>query len=984
MRHLKEAFHAALKQDKKKLQEAASKYASTRLQTRLAMQVLHKAQYEPIMELHMFPKDPTDVRSAWMVLLVPRSEDIFGQTLFLCKQGRQQDGQKYSCLAQMAFQPLPFRALALLGMWDSAVERLRSTGHVLVAGVGLMFVACLCFGSCIIVYEVAIIICLIFRGSSPTASSLQSEDFLGMELPEAYQITRHVFLFTEPDANSKLANVAPLQVGSQVEVLETRRESAKFSIKRLPSALTSSVRRWIPNIFRTKIWARLKTPEGWIVLFDETWQLANATKADESVSAKYCTHPQLLVQFPAFLRRHVILASSHLAGQWVVMECVPQGFSLLAVFFLFQGCVLIGLFHREIGIPHIASKAAQKQVYGEYNNLLRFVMHAAALYYAMLTATAALEYDEVLETQQVILELGKPVLAVRLVWLAVAVSVVVAASLLEASATSSFNFLTFLTTLILHILDLSTSSSGLDKWRQPQIEADEFTAVASRQLEHTTSGPKTLSKQRAVLRSLASLVSRLCAVSGLAVLMLIVLDVQSTQPQLTRYSFDRGYLQYPASEEAYHNTLVLPADVDSVVFFFEVGAHTSHLFLKCVHPLLEEVEPVLLFSAKDRAERTGEYQLAIPAGPLYSRITVEATGWPKPTVYTVHVIRIGVDKNLAITGSMTGSGGAKIFHEVRSWQHLARTPEWYVPALDMNANITLTMVQKPCAFAPVFVGTSCPLWCSHACSERQVFGIRVNGTNQTVQVVACLSPSLHDSFIQTGHTSDLWSDKEALSAWLGEMLTGLVSLAGSYLSPGLPCRHCIPENVSTTQPAHLLLGPRLELGTAMGPEDGSSGEQIHVRITSEPPAAQLIMNGAGFLFPRFSQREPRRKYVVCCLDTWDSLSATVSDARYEVTAHVESVGDDCSGTVEQKLFTVARRPSAYSPDGGGLYKIGQTVVMTSAQACLSEAMNTDNLSAFHDIGSCIPAERRRQAWNRTAIAMAQTLVQDWRLDASHP
>lgn len=96
---------------------------------------------------------------------------------------------------------------------------------------------------------------------------------------------------------------------------------------------------------------------------------------------------------------------------------------------------------------------------------------------------------------------------------------------------------------------------------------------------------------------------------------------------LVDYSFSEGHLVYPSHATARQNTLLLHESTDSVNFVFERGASTKSVTLKLEHlqlenqtlsvPLLDEVQ-------EEQRQPMLKYQLNLPQGPLYSRVTVEA------------------------------------------------------------------------------------------------------------------------------------------------------------------------------------------------------------------------------------------------------------------------------------------------------------------------------------------------------------------------
>ena len=57
---------------------------------------------------------------------------------------------------------------------------------------------------------------------------------------------------------------------------------------------------------------------------------------------------------------------------------------------------------------------------------------------------------------------------------------------------------------------------------------------------------------------------------------------------MTDYSFSKGHLTYMSEITAFHNTLLLHDETDSVVFFFKAGPHTKNITMTLEHPQLNE------------------------------------------------------------------------------------------------------------------------------------------------------------------------------------------------------------------------------------------------------------------------------------------------------------------------------------------------------------------------------------------------------------
>ena len=88
-----------------------------------------------------------------------------------------------------------------------------------------------------------------------------------------------------------------------------------------------------------------------------------------------------------------------------------------------------------------------------------------------------------------------------------------------------------------------------------------------------------------------------------------------------------------AETSTLHNTLLLHADADTLIFGFEAGDHTENVSVRLEHPQLgkedaENISSVSQVMSDEHAGSpktlSGEYKIILPAGPLYSRIIVKA------------------------------------------------------------------------------------------------------------------------------------------------------------------------------------------------------------------------------------------------------------------------------------------------------------------------------------------------------------------------
>jgi len=117
VKHIKESLTSMAKTDMGKAKELGEIF------------VPHSGPTErvPAVELHMFPEN-FEVNSTWRVLLIPRIQELFGDTFFLCSS-KKQPSKPATCIAELPFKPLPFRLKHLVKGWSPSLDPLRTAPH---------------------------------------------------------------------------------------------------------------------------------------------------------------------------------------------------------------------------------------------------------------------------------------------------------------------------------------------------------------------------------------------------------------------------------------------------------------------------------------------------------------------------------------------------------------------------------------------------------------------------------------------------------------------------------------------------------------------------------------------------------------------------------------------------------------------------------------------------------------------------------------
>ncbi|OLP76005.1 Ankyrin repeat and SOCS box protein 3 [Symbiodinium microadriaticum] len=746
----------------------------------------------------------------------------------------------------------------------------------------------------------------------------------------------------------------------------------------------------------TSLWGRLQSPDGWIVLANSAYSAQDVRVLDdeEDLPAPFCANTALLVPFTSLLRRQLILATGHASAQWFLLDRFSQMFAIANIM-----AISISL----------------------------FVIHVVVLWQTEILNACALRYEQVLKSQNKLLPLRQrkevlPLLAVASLVLLLALTSGILSSTTKqhkSAANATLPCTTLFATVALHLLDLYSSVSGLQAWRAPQLSATEFTRVSSEGLETTDTKAEVpaLSRARRFRKQLVRLLTSLVAVGALNILMLIVLDGLQMRGELVDYSFNRGYTAIPPHSQALHNTLLLHKDVDAVSFAYETGPFTSQVKLRLEHPLLDIKEATVFDSeAADSTERKGgEYTVSMPAGPLYSRLVVEASSHlhHQPTKYVVHLLRIGEAVSLSIDGPMNPAhfAGAKIasvtFNETRRWQYQLNNPVWYVPDLDVTANSSFQLSYLPIIFAPLighhereagdFVGLSTFSRVCRCGREEPGFGnacameevITLPGGEE----LCVFQHGAKQQLVVEESDGSMSSNAVRLVQWLvdvdlsgkfaGLRLADTDKRLGFVMSLKKTTAHSEDQASTTVRPqlasvfrasvsTELLLAQATQVVFAPT-QDMTDAEALSapLKIVSHTPPIHLSMESAngsrGFFLPEPNAADDRTDFAVCLVGDLAGVKGRVAnnDSRFEVAVMEVSKGHSCDqkATVKRKEFKTVRKhdPSCdpYCPfyrPWADTYDISATL---SASYCFDQAINVDDISAFRNISSWVGEPGRR-------------------------
>ncbi|CAE7772956.1 Asb3, partial [Symbiodinium necroappetens] len=941
----------------------------------------------PPVELHLFSEDPQQVNSTWKALLIPRARKIFGQTFYLCRgEGTAQLLAEPRCVAKLSFEPLPLRLMHVMGMWSPSTDRLRSIPHKLEAFMEALLLASAAFVAFQVVDSLCRLLTLAWEQYHLPPEDEHCQKLREHQLPKAFVLTQHSYVY-KLAGERELLQAEPLDACRKVRVMEMAEASREWR------GLADELVHRVIHRTETSLWGRLQSPDGWIVLSNSA-QDVRVLDDEEDLPAPFCANTALLVPFTSLLRRQLILATGHASAQWFLLDRFSQMFAIANIM-----AISISL----------------------------FVIHVVVLWQTEILNACALRYEQVLKSQNKLLPLRQrkevlPLLAVASLVLLLALTSGILSSTTKqhkSAANATLPCTTLFATVALHLLDLYSSVSGLQAWRASQLSATEFTRVSSEGLETTDTNAEVpaLSRARRFRKQLVRLLTSLVAVGALNILMLIVLDGLQMRGELVDYSFNRGYTAIPPHSQALHNTLLLHKDVDAVSFAYETGPFTSQVKLRLEHPLLDIKEATVFDSeAADSTERKGgEYTVSMPAGPLYSRLVVEASSHlhHQPTKYVVHLLRIGEAVSLSIDGPMNPAhfAGAKIasvtFNETRRWQYQLNNPVWYVPDLDVTANSSFQLSYLPIIFAPLighhereagdFVGLSTFSRVCRCGREEPGFGnacameevITLPGGDE----LCVFQRGVKQQLVVEESDGSMSSNAVRLVQWLVD-----VDLSGKYAGLRLAdtdkqlgfvmslkkTTARSEDQASTTVRPQLASVFRASVSTELllaqatqvvfaPTQDMTDAEALSapLKIVSHTPPIHLSMESAngsrGFFLPEPNAADDRTDFAVCLVGDLAGVKGRVAnnDSRFEVAVMEVSKGHSCDeqATVKRKQFKTVRKhdPSCdpYCPfyrPWADTYDISATL---SAPYCFDQAINVDDISAFRNISSWVEEPGRR-------------------------
>lgn len=417
----------------------------------------------PAVELHMFPEDPLDVGSRWLVLLVPKARKLFGKTMYLCRPKRiaqHSEGNSMEmspCVAELTFAALPTRFINLFNEWEPSLDPLKSVPHHFVFALEILLVASLLLTSSQAILKLLKLLLVFLKSDNDPAQ--QADELLLEQTPKFCKLAHFAHVYTEiGDATSSSGH---LDAGLEVTVLEMKSSEGNITGS-LPERIIKYAKMCVFRTGHQAVWGRLCHPVGWILLYDSA-NPAWKGFLDASDKPPFRANRQLMIPIGELIRRQLVLATSHVTVQWFLLDTLA-GYVQVKAFI-----IIVSSF---------------------------FCLHVLVLLQSKLTLLWGLRCDQILEKERKRLhpptsQIFKYFLLLLLLMMS-AVLVGVTASMSASTLAPCF---ALIGAVILHAFDLHLSLQGLSNWKKPQL-CCEFTEYHGEKLLQTDVKPETLTKER--------------------------------------------------------------------------------------------------------------------------------------------------------------------------------------------------------------------------------------------------------------------------------------------------------------------------------------------------------------------------------------------------------------------------------------------------------------------------------------------------------
>ena len=210
VKHIKDALMSVAKMDSSK---------SKKLQRTF---IPEGSEYEgvPPVELHMYPRS-LDVNSTWRVLLIPRIQELFGETVFLCNASSSKTSSPKAsspCVAKLTFNALPLRLLHLVGRWSPSLDPLRRAPHELLLSMELLLLAIILFMLWHVLDPLQKLLRMAWEFYNTPKDYLKKKNLLESSLPKTWMLLQHAYVY-KAAGETELAMKDALDACTEVKAL---------------------------------------------------------------------------------------------------------------------------------------------------------------------------------------------------------------------------------------------------------------------------------------------------------------------------------------------------------------------------------------------------------------------------------------------------------------------------------------------------------------------------------------------------------------------------------------------------------------------------------------------------------------------------------------------------------------------------------------------------------------------------------------------